>query len=347
MVHKVTLSFFLILILLISCAEENREETFFDTSHEYLTPVVQHEMSFEEIHQPRKMRVIDGRLFVSDFSNRPAFHELSAETDGELTYTRGLGTEGDGPGEFLMIEDFADAGSLIYIYDGQQLKLTGFENDFNPEPVDEIYLETGGHPLAVYHLSNGSFVSSGLYADERIQVFDDEGAIKRRIGDLTSFDDSFSGRELAISWYSFSAISPDEDWIALFSSNSDHIETYDLQSGDLLQSVMGQENPYPRMQLETVDGQTWPVDDGSIYGYLWADADDEYMYGLYSGEIQSQQERFRAGIIHLLDHDLNLVAAYRLDHYPFTMAADQNGGIYTVTHTDTGAVFRYITFPQD
>lgn len=340
MVHRVIGIIVLSFLFSMSCSEQ--ESAFFDENINYSPAGVVQQMTFDEILQPRRMRFIGGRLYVSDFSNQPSFHILEPQEGGDLTYVKGEGGEGRGPGEFLLIEDFADADSLVYIFDGQQLKFVLYDTSMQTAPTEEIPVRTQGRPLAMYGLSDGNFASVGLFPDERFQVYSPEGDIIGRHGELIPFDESFTGRELAISWYSFSAAHPEEDYLYLFSSNSDHIEKYSARDGKLLQTVKGNENPYPRMKLETVEGQNWPVDDGSIYGYLWADADKDYIYALYSGELQSELDRFQADKIHVLDHELNLVAAYELDHYPFTMAADGHGGIYTVTNTADGAVFRYV-----
>ncbi|CAN5152632.1 hypothetical protein BH23BAC3_BH23BAC3_08860 [soil metagenome] len=332
----------LFLILISGCSK--KEHTFFDSEINYQSAAVQYEILFDEILMPRKMRVIDQMLLVSDFSNQPPFHVLDVEDDGSLRYIKGVGREGEQTGEFMMIEDFIDADSLIYIFDSQQHKLVAFNRELNFIPEEEIHLRGQGRPLTMYGLSDGKFATIGLFSGERFQLYNRDGEIAGRHGELVSFDNSFSGRELAVSWYSFSAIHHDEDIIYLFSSNSDYIEKYRVGNGELLKTVKGNQHPYPRMNLEMVEGQTWPVDDGSIYSYLWADSDDRQIYALYSGEMQSGLERFQADKIHILDWDLNLVAAYELDHFPFTMAADGRGGIYTVTHTGEGTVFRNIKF---
>ncbi len=332
----------LLLILISGCSKQ--EHTFFDGEINYQTASVNHEILFDEILMPRKMRVIDQRLLVSDFSNQPPFHVLNVEDDRSLRYIKGVGREGEQTGEFMIIEDFIDADSLIYIFDSQQHKLVAFDRDLNFAPEDEIHLKGQGRPLSMYSMSDGKFATIGLFSGERFQLYNEEGDIAGRHGELVSFNDNFSGSELAVSWYSFSAVHPDEDILYLFSSNSDYIEKYRADTGELLKTVKGNQHPYPRMSLERVEEQTWPVDDGSIYSYLWADSDDRQIYALYSGVLQSELEQFQADKIHILDWDLNLVAAYELDHFPFTMAADGSGGIYTVTHTEGGAVFRHISF---
>jgi len=340
MVHRTIVILAFSMLYVLSCSEQ--ESSFFDEVINYKKAEITQEMTFAEIFQPRRMRFIGKRLYVSDFSNQPSFHILEADDSGKLTYQKGAGEEGRGPGEFLLIEDFINADSLVYIYDGQQMKLVEYDPDMlSGISGDEIPLRTKGRPLAMYGLSGGDIASVGLYPGERYQTYGPDGEINGRHGELVPFNKHFSGRELAISWYSFSAFYRDNDFLYLFSSNSDHIEKYNAETGDLLKTVVGDENPYPRKKLETENGQNWPVDDGSIYGYLWADVGKKYIYALYSGIQQSESSSFIANKIHVLDHDLNLVEAFELDHTPFTMAADRNGGIYTLSRTDEGTVFRY------
>lgn len=334
----------IIMFLAVACSEQ--EHTFFDEEISYQPIVAGQEFVFDEILMPRKMRVIGQRLLVSDFSNQPPFHVLEIENSGSLSYLKGTGAEGEGAGELIMIEDFINADSLVYVYDSQQHKLVGYDRGLNAPQTEDIKLAGEGQPLNFYSLPDGQFASVGIFYDARFKVYDNIGRVERTHGELTGLENNLTGRALALSWYSFSAHYPGDDLLYLFSSNSDHIEKYSTESGELLKTVKGNRHPYPRMQLETVDGQTWPVDDGSIYSYLWADSDGRYIYALYSGELQSEIEGFKADKIHVLDRGLNLVAAYELGHYPFTMAADGNGGIYTVTHTNNGAVFRHIQFDE-
>jgi len=332
------------LFLAASCSEQ--QKTFFDDEINYQSVVAEQEFMFDEILMPRKMRVIDQMLLVSDFSNQPPFHALEIEDNGALSYLKGAGTEGEGSGELIMIEDFVDADSMMYVYDGQQHKLVGYDRDLNAVQLDDIPLSGDGQPLNLYSLPDNRFAAVGIYLHERFKIYSSDGEILRTHGELTGLENNLTGRALALSWYSFSTEHPRYEYLYLFSSNSDHIEKYNTESGDLLKTVKGNRHPYPRMQLETIDGQSWPVDDGSIYSYLWADSDDKYIYALYSGVLQTEIEGFKADKIHILDWELNLVAAYELDHFPFTMAADGNGGIYTVTHANNGAVFRHIVFDE-
>jgi hypothetical protein len=46
--------------------------------------------------------------------------------------------------------------------------------------------------------------------------------------------------------------------------------------------------------------------------------------------------------IHKLDWDLNLIKAFELDHIPSGFAVNENGGVYTLSHTEEGTVIRYL-----
>lgn len=339
MLQKLFFPLLLLIFLFISCGENSN--SFYDGDIEYIPLDPEETFMFDEIYMPRKMRVYNGNLLVSDFRNDPSFHLLTLGENGMISYNRGEGTEGQGPGEFMLIEDFTDADSLLYVFDANEMKLVKYDQQFNPTGL-EIHLESEGRPLAVYAVSDDTFVISGLFPGERFQVINRSGETIGRHGELINIDEEMNPFQLGMSWYSFSAIHPQGDYIYLFSSNSDHIQKYSVD-GELFETVKGDEHPLPRKRLEEVNGEIWPVDDGSKYSYLWAESDDQYIYALYSGKMQSEEERFLADKLHVFDWDLNLKAAYQLDHTPFTFAADGKGGLYTVTQTGEGPVYRYLT----
>lgn len=328
-----------IILLLASCNE--RGETFFDREIEYRDATIISELLFDEIVTPRKMRVINNHLLISDARNSPSFHVMDIHDDGTLTYNRGLGREGRGPGEFGMVEDFIDADSLIYVYDSRQLKVVVYDYNFNLKRDREITFESIDRPLGIFPASGGRFLSAGLFlGGERFQLIGPDGTLIGTYGELPPFDD-YSPRNLALAWYSAPTAFHNGEYIYLFSSYSHHIEKYAL-NGSLIQRVTGSDFPRPKLKLEQTEAGPWPVDDGGIYSYLWADTDEEFIYALYSGEYRSRLDGFEADKIHVLDSNLNLVSAYLLDHSPFTISVADTNILYTVENTIDGAILRHV-----
>ena len=102
-----------IVISLISCNRGQADnESVFENEIEYIPISTDQQFLFDNIYRPRKMRMIGDLILVSDLQNSPSFHILETGSDGSLAYLRGEGTEGRGPGEFQLVEDFIETDSL-------------------------------------------------------------------------------------------------------------------------------------------------------------------------------------------------------------------------------------------
>lgn len=330
-----------IVFSLLSCNREYADnETIFGKEIEYKPLSTDKQFVFDNIFNPRKMRIIDGLMLISDFQNFPPFHVLEVESDGSLKYLRGEGTEGRGPGEFQLVEDFIETDSLVYVYDGGELKLISYNKDMTPAPHHDIQMRINGRPITMSALSDERFVAGGLFLGDRFQVFNTSGDIVLNGGKQIVFDEDFSPRELATSWYSFSVTHPREDFVYIFSLNADLIEQYNGE-GELIKIIQGRDFGLPKRRLEVANGQQFSADDGGNTAYLWVDSDVNYIYALYSGEMRADLDDLSANKVHQFDWDLNLVKAYELDHNTYMFAADGHGGIYTFINVDEGTEFRY------
>ncbi len=330
-----------IIIALLSCNRGQVDKvSIFEKEIDYIPVSTDQQFLFDNIFNPRKMRIIDGLMLVSDYQNFPPFHVLEVNSDGSLNYLRGEGTEGRGPGEFQLVEDFIETDSLVYVYDGGQLKLISYYKDMTPAPHDDIQMRINGRPITMNALSNERFVAGGLFFNDRFQVFNTAGDIILNAGEQIVFDDDYLPRELATSWYSFSVTRTGKDYVYIFSLNANLIEKYN-GNGELLKRIQGQEFGLPRRKLEVVDGQQFSVDDGGKAAYLWVDTDENHIYALYSGVLHEDLDGLSANKVHQFDWDLNLIKAYELDHDTHMIAADGNGGIYTFISIEDGTEFRY------
>ena len=92
--------------LLLSCSGENSgHEAFFNSDFNYQPAPTSHQTSFDNIYNPRKLRVIGDFLAVDDFQNQVAFHVLKIGESGELDYHKSEDNVGRGPGEFQLVEN--------------------------------------------------------------------------------------------------------------------------------------------------------------------------------------------------------------------------------------------------
>ena len=336
-----TLKLSVLLLITIACTHRKSEvQSPFDKKVEYQKAPTVHTVQFNNIYQPTRMRVIGDLLLISDGANEPPIHVLQTKEDGSLKYLRGEGTIGRGPGEIQHANDFIETDSIIYAYDGNQLRMVSYDQSFTPSSKEDIQMKIQGRPVTMNALADNRFVAGGLFFEDRFQVFSDQGELIGQYGDQINFNSDFSARDRAVSWYSFSATDPAGEFVYLFALNADFAEKYDGE-GNLIKQIQGDEFPVPKMKLEVTNNQAWPVDDGGKLSYLWVDADNNHIYALYMGMLNEDVEGLSADKVHVFDWDLNLVGAYQLDHRPNTIAADGDGGLYSFLATDTGVEIRY------
>jgi hypothetical protein len=316
-------------------------DVFFDSGQEYHSVSTLAISEFDSIYQPNVMQIIGNKLFISEQTGTPSFHILEIGDNGELEYIRGEGREGQGPGEFVRLMDIIDADSMMYVYDGVQFKLAGYDLDGNRLADFEKSLQTEGLPNAMFAVSEGRFVTAGTFFHNRFHIFDKTGEPVGGYGDLIQLDDGFPPSANGIAWLSRATIHPDGEKLYLFAHFADFIEKYSL-NGELLKRLEGSEFPVPRVRLD--NGH--PVDDGGIISFLKADSNQEFIYALYSGEPRTRtseesENPLFGNIIYQFDFELNLIEAYKLDHRTLSFAADDQGGIYTTISTESGVEIRY------
>jgi hypothetical protein len=334
---KLTLSVCIVLVIQGCSAHDENSIPHFDRDLDYRSAEVSRSYMFEEIFNPAwsGLLIINNTFYVPEVNNHEtAVHLLNiVDEDGSLVYEKGLGRRGQGPGEFLEINDIVATDSLIYIYDGNQLKMVSYDPASGELAAHhDILIRTSGRPSNIYSFAENQFIGLGLFRESRFMVVDSNGETVSEYGELIEFNTDFSRRNISVSWRSVGTVHPSEPYVYLFTVNADFIEKYD-HDDRLIKRVQGTDNPLPNMEIVN----EWPFKAGSI-SYISVDSDENYIYGLYSGH-SWEDYRLSGDIIHKFDWDLNLVEAYKLDQRFNTITVDGNGNLYTFGETDEGIEF--------
>lgn len=329
-----SIALFILLFTAISCNSEDQVSVF-EKELNYTPVEVKNSFLFSEIFNPRAIQFIDEKLYVTEAQNPDvSFHVLNIGSDNDsLRYEEGVGRRGRGPGEFLEINDITATDSVIYIYDGRQLKMVSYD-PISEELAshDDINLRTSGRPTNIYSFAEDQFVVIGLFIGSRYIIMDANGETVSEHGELIEFNNEFSQRDNVLAWLSFGTVHPEEPYVYLFSMNADLIEKYN-EDGELIQRQQGIDNPVPDMGIRNES----PFHVGSV-AYLSVDSNENYIYALYSGRTR-EDEGMRGNIIHKFDWDLNLVEAYKLDRNFNQITVDGNGNLYAFGEADEGIEF--------
>jgi hypothetical protein len=233
--------------------------------------------------------------------------------------------------------EIIDADSLFYVYDGNQFALTAYTIKGDLLDQKRRKLTTRGLPNSMFMLNNGSVVASGVFLNERFQIFDKTSTSKTSHGEYIVFDDKFTARDNGIAWLSHGTMDPGQNHIYLFAENAEFMEMYNL-SGELIKREQGDEYPVPSMILE----DNWPVDNNGIVGYTDVISNGHHIYASYSGKPRSDDSLnpLETDLIQKFDWNLNFLEGFKLDHKTTQFVVNNDEKIYTLNETDEGYEIR-------
>lgn len=334
---RLVLGFAVIVIGITSCKNSSEEQNHFQRTIDYNAVRTSSIVEATMVRNPRVVEIIDNKLVIGEVGGSPSIHMFEIKDSGGVDYLKGIGRAGRGPGEYERLMEIIDADSLFYVYDGNQFALTAYTIKGDLLDQKRRKLTTRGLPNSMFMLNNGSVVASGVFLNERFQIFDKTSTSKTSQGEYIVFDDKFTSRDNGIAWLSHGTMDPGQHHIYLFAENAEFMEKYNL-SGELLKRVQGDEYPVPSMILE----DNWPVDNNGIVGYTDVVSNDEHIYTSYSGKPRSDDSLnpFDTDLIQKFDWDLNFLEGFKLDHKPTEFVVNNDEKIYTLNETEDGYEIR-------
>lgn len=287
-----------------------------------------------KLYMPYRMNLVgdDNFLVVSDISNSPSVHIMEIGDEGDLSYLDGVGREGRGPGEFLSPDDVipVKGSGSFYVLDAQGRKLVKFNESFEPQSRDEISLELNGVPVSVHSIGEEMMIT-GITMESWVDVINTDGETIRKIGEPADLGRDLPPHILGYAWHSVSAVNPEDRRIAVFSRSSDVAKMYDYEHET---RVAEWENPdfnMPRIDVQDANGNPAPVPaDDAKTTFIWATADEDYIYALYSGKPSSDDQSSYGETIVRFDWDLNPVDRLKLDHQAFSILIAPDNTLYSI-----------------
>ena len=311
--------------------EINAQESIFNIKDYQLTEVASIVLQPDsEIFLPSDLIFHDDKIVVTDKSNEPTIQVFSHENTS-LKQKHSIGSVGKGPGEFIDPWDiFIDQQEgYIYIFDAVNRRIAVLNEKYELNENDYVYLKTDGFytTLSIY---NSSFIGSGITTGCMLEIIDIKG---ERIDCRGNHPDlglksEVSKRSVAQRWHSYSIINQHIGKAAFFYRFAKRVAVIDLE-GNLIKELVDEDLGIPITQV--MGGNALPTNI-DLRAYISVDANDEYIYALYSGEISTGPSSSLGRYIQKFDWNLNLIEVYKLDHLAINVHVDNQGNVYTIEY---------------
>jgi len=270
-------------------------------------------------------------IIITDKSNEPTIQIFTVENALSLKILKYFGSAGQGPGEFIDTWDiFRDeTGELIYIFDAVNRRIAVLNNDYEIILNDYIYVKSDGFYTTVNKIDN-YFIGSGVTSGCVLEIFDRNGEITECRGthpDL-GLNSEVSVRSVAQRWHSYTVMHPAKDKIAIFYRFANRARIVNL-NGETIKELVDSDFGVPITQA--MNGNALPTNI-DLRAYISVDANDEFIYALYSGEISTGPSSSLGRFVQKYDWDLNLIDVYKLDHLAINIHVDKNNNLYTLEY---------------
>jgi hypothetical protein len=345
---KFTLSFFSILLILISCDsgkigyDENYEIKSFtrrDISNSKL--LLGQKLQFEEIVFPRFLTVFDNYIIVTERDANHFIHLIELRGNKQ-TYIRSLGVKGDGPGEIRGVS-FIDAGfgdGTFWTYMLNNMLFSNFVlNDTSIYAINQLRLDIKNYlSVGVAWTADSTIMVVKGNDHEKFVEMDLDGTTINTFGSWTGMIEGDYPDNIIPALYSGRFLSsPDKQTFGLFCSRTDVIEILNRNKKKII-SIRGPENHMPDFEVDYSSGYPMYYTPNHLESrpqYFDGHFTDKYIYALYSGRTRAEidQKNIMCDEVFVFDYGGNLLKHYKLDHSLLTFAIDEKhnkmyGGTY-------------------
>jgi hypothetical protein len=279
--------------------------------------------------------VIKNNLFES---------KLTAVSFLDPTQIYHFGKPGEGPNELINFGPILTSPEHIEVYDGA--KMTLIEFDLNGIGGDA---ELTGNPLfrtklsgiiSMVKLSDEYYLASGIFPEGRLCLMDKEGNIHSYLGTYPIQGDAAKELPFHILGMAYQSLMCKQDNGNRVALATRYAETMQIYEWDPLTQTVNDvrliSNSSPMFTTADINGTpNFSPDKDTRWGYIDVDASDKYIYALYSGRLQSQDNMFYAGNqIHVFDWDGNAIYQLHLDDHEGTSLAVKGDKLFIITEDE-------------
>lgn len=328
---------FFILSFLFSCIDNNEE----------VKTVAPSDSISAFLNLPTSIELFGDKLFVVDPFDKEGMVKVIDLKTKNICFQ--FAPKGEGPNELLhvgsmdiyrdvknnmIINLFDPTTQRLYIYNYDSLSL--MRNKYTPEvhnlsdsdlsfheclKIDNGYVATGKAEKYKYIVLSDSF-----------QVIDQFGMYREKPSD--DIPDMLH----AIANYGKSFISDNRYFLAEIIYNASVLSFYDLKKKEKLWEYCLGDLDY------RIDGES--IIYKSVVGYLSISLTDKYIYALYSGEKDKEDDIATYGkMIYIFNYDGELVNKYQLSISAFSISVDyENRKLYALSHQPEPKIYIYDLF---
>jgi hypothetical protein len=300
----------------------------------------------DALGRPQSIGIAGEWLLVGDRPQPHALH-LIRRTDGH--HAASWGRDGEGPGEFRTLWGIQpDRDGRAWLYDPSLSRLTLIDAPSlaagRPDPVRRmVRLHADMVPMTALWMADTLLVSSGMFTQGRLAMFDASGRLKRVAGSLPAAREGIPPQVAQHAYSGTLVRHPTRPLLAIGTRHADRVELYDAD-GRLLRVARGPRGFEPVFEVAMAGGQpTMASGDEMRFGYVDVAAAGEHLYALYSGASRGERPGRASfgGEVHVFDWDGRLLRILPLDHLALGLAVSDDGRtLYTVRHDPAPAVLR-------
>jgi len=306
--------------------------------------------SSDTLGLPMVLEQNNRQLIIGENESITAAHIIDIEAQ---TYLKSLGSQGRGPGEFRSVTslDFAPGKpDKLWVYDATLQRFTSvnlakFLNE-RPDPFEDIInIEVEGFPLSVYWLDNNTLITNGFFSIDKnlCLIYPKDDSAPRYVGEVKRAgiftNNQYPPRAIQQAYQSDAKTKPDGTKIAVVYRFTDRIEIYN-NKGELLERSRGPAEFEPNFDI-TASGVLNFLSD-TKYAYVDVATTEEYIYALYSGVLDPDENHSYGRAIHVFDWEGKLDRIIELNTHVISIAVnDSSNLIFGIQHFPKVAVVSF------
>lgn len=185
----------------------------------------------KEVMRPTALHIEDSILILKEDMDEHILHMYNVNTGEKVNTSISFG---NGPGEFLHIQQIQSSDSLLWLSDAQRPFISAyrkkdilFSDTISPTAIKEVMLPDLFGNIVI--LPNHHFMTTAYNSTQkRLSFYDSEGKFIETKGEYPEYGEILTPFEKIEGLSCYATLSPDKNGIFLFYKQTDLIELYDI-----------------------------------------------------------------------------------------------------------------------